>query len=101
MEISRKNSKLRLSLWLAFVAVSLLTFCTRYYALFYIVPQVKFSLLAALGFFCLILAILILVFEGLRLWVVAGVLLGLIVGQLWFIELAAMLLFWHFRGFAP
>ena len=96
MNISQKNIKL--SLWLAFATASLLTLWVR--NIFWNLGC-YFELLAALGILCVILAAAILVREGLRLWVVAGVLFGLIIGQLWFIEGIAMFLFFKFSGFAP
>jgi hypothetical protein len=85
MAICQKNAKLRLSLWFAFTSASLITLWIR-----------NFELLAALGILCVILAAAILVYEGLRPWPVLGVLFGLIFGQLWFIEFAAMILFFEF-----
>ena len=99
MSIERKNLNMRLFLWVAFATASLLTFLVRYSPLFYVGFQLK--LLNVLGILCVILAAMILVREGFRPWPITGVLLGLVVGQLWFIEGIAMILFWKFSGFAP
>jgi hypothetical protein len=61
----------------------------------------RFEMLTAIGILCVILAVRILAHTGLRLWPLFGVLFGLVVGQLWFIEFVATMLFWSIRGFAP
>ncbi|MHB8123840.1 MAG: hypothetical protein ACYDG4_17080 [Desulfuromonadaceae bacterium] len=93
---------LRLFLWFSFATASLLTFLIRYSPLFYPVYAIfRFKSLPALGISCVILAAIILKYEGLRLRPVLGVVFGLVIGQLWFIEGLILILGWKFRGFAP
>jgi hypothetical protein len=99
MNISQMNIKLRLSLWFPFAAASLLTLWVRNTSM--TLMGLRFELLAAIGILCVIFAVRILAHTGFRFWPLSGVLFGLVVGQLWFIEFVATMLFWSIRGFAP
>lgn len=85
-------------LWIAFCFTSVLTWGVK-------------SSLWMTHFYNLILAIcgIASIFLGLTLIVLSRfswrstilVVLGLLIGQWWFIQLCAVLLIWRFRGFAP
>ena len=57
--------------------------------------------LIALGIVCLILAATILMRTGIKLWPVAGVVIGLFIGQWWIIQTLLLALAWRNTGFAP
>ncbi len=106
MNVRQKNFKLRLFLWFLFAAVSLLTFLVRYTRLSYIGFEKLFyfgfhDLLVALGILCVITAAVILVVERFRLWPVLGVIFGLIMGQLWYMEYIVAFALWDIGRFAP
>jgi uncharacterized membrane protein YqgA involved in biofilm formation len=56
-------------------------------------------ILVALGLLSLIFGIRVLAKTGLRLWPIAGVLLGLAIGQLWFLEFVFAWIAW--KGLSP
>lgn len=85
-------------LWSPFVIVSLLTFLVHETA-WAVGPYWK--LLSLGGVLSSILAVRIVAHTGLRLRPVVFVVIGLIVGQWWFIEFMTAQLLWSIRGFAP
>ena len=58
-------------------------------------------LLSALGILSGVLGMMLLVHTGLRWKPLVAVILGLIIGQWWIIEFAAVQMIWSSRGFAP
>ena len=91
--------KSQLALWAPFAIASLLT--SIVYTTLWTIGW-YWVLLSLLGVLSGILAARILVHTGPpRRWSVAGVTVGLILGQWWFIEFGAMQIVWSIRGFAP
>ena len=90
------NSKL--SIWAPFCLASLATLLAQK-TLWDIGPYWQLlSLLAAISVIC---AIRILAKTGLRPLAIGGVVLGLVAGQGWLIEMGAVQFAWGMRGFAP
>jgi len=56
-------------------------------------------ILAALGLLSLALATRVLLNAGFMMWPIVGVLLGLLIGQLWFFETVYVLAIWSLVGF--
>lgn len=86
------------ALWAPFVIASLLTSIT-YTALWEIGRY--WALLSLLGVLSGALAARILARANSSRWSVSFVVLGLILGQWWFIEFVTMQLLWSIRGFGP
>ena len=86
------------ALWSSFVVASLLTLLI-YFTSWTIGPY--WLVLSVLGFLSVGLAISILARTGPKAWAIAGVAVGLVIGQWWVIEMGVMQLLWGTRGFAP
>ncbi len=84
--------------WGAFTVASLLTaivYATLWSEKWYWV------ILSILGISSVVLAVMVLKRSGFIYWAVAGVALGLLIGQWWFVEFMAAQILWSVRGFAP
>ncbi len=57
--------------------------------------------LSLLGVLSLFFAALVLKRCGFKFLPLAGVIVGLLLGQWWFIQSVILQMFWHFSGFAP
>ena len=88
----------RLTLWVPFVVVSLST-AIVYVTLWSL--EWYWILLFLLGVLCGFLAARILARSKQSRWSVWLVVLGLVLGQWWFIEFLATQAIWQFRGFGP
>jgi hypothetical protein len=92
------NPNSRTALWVPFVVASLFTLLV-YVTSWTLGPY--WLVLSMLGILSVGLAIRVLAHTGPEAWAIAGVVVGLIVGQWWALELGAMQLLWGIRGFAP
>jgi hypothetical protein len=87
-----------LRLWGPFVCASLLTFLA--YKTFWAAER-YYLFLSLLGILSCFFAVMVLKRTG-RTWsAVAGVTIGLLIGQWWFVENLILRAFWRFGGFAP
>lgn len=96
--MAARQSKWTLLIWGAFAFASLVTVVvnrTLWYAEWY------WEYLSILGIISAVLAVVALKVSGLRLWAVATVVLGLLIGQLWFVQGLVAGIIWSIRGFAP
>lgn len=92
------NWKSTINLWSPFVVVSALTlsvYMTLWESKWYWVA------LSMLGLLSMMLGARILASTGLRRLPVAGVFIGLFLGQWWFVEAAGMQIIWRVNGIAP
>lgn len=85
-------------IWAPFAIASALTFLV-YRSLWAL--EWYWTVLSLLGGVCGILAIRILRQTGLHPWPILGVVVGLLVGQWWFIQTMVLQLLWRSNGFAP
>lgn len=92
------SSKSLFSLWAPFAIASMITLLL--YATAWAMPR-YWIVLSFLAISSAIFAVRILARTGVRPWPVVWIVLGLIVGQWWIIELISMELLWRIRGFAP
>ena len=84
--------------WGAFTVASLLA------ALVYVTcwsMKIYWVILSILGIASVVLAILVLKRSEFKIWAVAGVAIGLLIGQWWFMEFIATQILWSMKGFAP
>ena len=79
----------------ATVCITLLVRMTMWSSSYYYV------MLSSCAILSLVLGMYALWRVGIKPWSVALVVVGLIVGQWWFFEMALMFAFWKWRGFAP
>lgn len=87
-----------LRLWGGFVCASLLTVWT--YKTFWAAER-YYLFLSLLGILSCFFAITVLKKTGPKWGAVAGVTIGLLVGQWWFVENLILRAFWRFGGVAP
>jgi len=66
-----------------------------------LVHKVVLGVPSILGISSGVLAALALKNSGFKLWAVASVAAGLLIGQWWFVESMAVQILWSIRGFAP
>jgi hypothetical protein len=88
----------RLGIWGPFIVSSLATWLanrTMWWSPYYE------NILVALGLLSLAFATRVLLNSGFRVWSVVGVLLGLLIGQLWFFKDVYTFAIWSLVGFAP
>jgi hypothetical protein len=87
-----------MKLWVAFFGASLLTVVVYRFlwstAAYYLI-------LSLLGVTSCLVAFLIMRKTGSKVWPIAAVTVGLLIGQWWFVENVVLRTFWHFGGFAP
>ena len=84
--------------WGTFAVTSLLTMVVRatfWYTKWY------WAYLSILGILSVVFAAMALKGSGFRLWAAASVVVGLLIGQGWFVEGMAAQILWSISGFAP
>ena len=93
--MNQKRSMLSGALFATASLLTLLVYATAWRT------EAYWLLLSALGILSGVLGITVLAHTGLRWKPIVAVIFGLIIGQWWLIELAAVQLIWSSRGFAP
>lgn len=88
----------QIKLWGPFVCASCLTFLA--YRTLWDTGS-YFAYLSLLGVLSVLLAARLLFQTGAKVWPMAGVVTGLLVGQWWFVQSLINRLFFRFSGFAP
>ena len=93
-----KNHKKELLIWVPFVVASVATvvahntlWATDWYR----------GYLAAFGVLCCVLGVVVLAKTGTRRWSIAGVIVGLLIGQWWLIQILILAISWRVAGFSP
>ncbi|MDO9166724.1 MAG: hypothetical protein Q7U13_11520 [Rhodoferax sp.] len=93
------NKSKNLLVWASFAAASTLSLIVD--RSLWWAGQTYWVLLSLLAIASAILAFRVLARTGLKALPIAGVVLGLLIGQWWLIEFCATTALWRIRGFAP
>ncbi|VWX55468.1 conserved membrane hypothetical protein [Burkholderiales bacterium 8X] len=93
-----QEHNVQLSLWAWFVAASLATVAATHTLWAFAWYR---GYLTALAIVSLLLAVLVIRKTGIRPWPVAGIAIGLGVGQWWLLQSMLLALVWRSNGFGP